>query len=270
MGLINTIARFVNRNNASDIPYTYKPGHTVVDDYAEFSGRDIESIVNGVRGYKQLNKAKWAQLQGETGDWVETARKFYAASDNYVFDHLSANPTVTGVLAKLDRFNPQILKTIRSNPNKRLLEFGGGTGVFCESMVREGFEVTYLDIPGHVKDFAEWRFRKYRLPIEVITSTPDQLTLNRDYDIIFTDAVFEHLVNPEQALRELISHVSPNGVFVFIVDLSGPSADDPQHRDVDIVKLHDIVAGSGYACESGRNTFASIWRNAASKPPAGT
>lgn len=254
------VTRLLGGRNRSRPPYAYQPGHTVVADYAEYSGLSIEAIEQRIGRFKEMNKAHWARLQGKGGAWDSAAREFYASADNYVFDHLSANQSGAVVVEKLDRFNSRILATIRSYRGKRFLEFGGGTGVFCETMAREGLDVTYLDIPGPVKDFAEWRFRKYKLPIKVITSTTDRVSLKENYDVVFTDAVFEHLIDPEQALRELISHVNEGGVFVFLVDLSGPTEDDPQHRHVDIVRLHDIIAEAGFGCEAGRTTFCSIWR----------
>jgi len=243
--------------------YQYSPEHTVVNDYAEFSDMTSYAIAERIRGYKKLNREAWAIIQSRVAGWEDAARRFYESHDAYVFDHLSGNPSPGAVLAKLDRFNPEILRAIRSYRGKRLLEFGGGTGGFCECMCREGFEVTYLDIPGSVKDFAEWRFKKYGLPIKVVTSTPDVLKLDGDYDVVFTDAVFEHLIDPEQALREILAHIRPGGLFAFLVDLSGPTRDDPQHRYVDIDRLHGIIEQASFRCDAGRGKFASLWRKPA-------
>ena len=254
----NTLRRFFARS--SERRYRYDPSHTVVADYAEFSGMSTTEIEAAVRNYKKLNREAWARLQEGGKSWSDVAVQFYERHNGYVFDHLSANPTVTGVVEKLDAFNPAILQSIREYRGKELLEFGGGVGVFCECMAREGFRVTYLDIPGHVKDFAEWRFDKYELPIEVLTSHPEKLSLDRDYDVVFTDAVFEHLADPDQALSEIIAHIRPGGLFAFLVDLSGPTPDEPEHHHVDIAHLHHMLDEGGFACDSGRERAISIWR----------
>jgi 2-polyprenyl-3-methyl-5-hydroxy-6-metoxy-1,4-benzoquinol methylase len=261
LGLRKTISGLIGlgQERKPEPPYAYRPGDTVVEEFAEFAGMDIPSVVEGIRHYKELNKATWARLQGQSGNWTETARQFYASADHYVFDHLSANPTPTAVLEKLDRFDPGLLLAVRKSQGKDFLEFGGGTGVFCEAMAREGFKVTYLDIPGRVRDFAAWRFAKHGVEIEMITSNPDRLTLEKSYDVIFTDAVFEHLIHPEQVLEELLAHLKPGGTFVFIVDLSGPTENDPEHRHVDIDHLHGIIERSGCECSLGRGKFASVW-----------
>jgi SAM-dependent methyltransferase len=261
LGLRKRISGLIalGRKPPPDAPYTYEPGDTVVEEFAEFAAMDIPSVVQGIRNYKPLNKATWARLQGQSGDWIDTARQFYASADHYVFDHLSANPTPTTVLKKLDRFDPGLLGAIRKSPGKCFLEFGGGTGVFCEAMAREGFSVTYLDIPGRVRDFAAWRFAKHGVRIELLTSNPDRLVLEKSYDVIFTDAVFEHLIDPEQVLEELLAHLNPGGTFVFIVDLSGPTENDPEHRHVDIERLHGMIERAGCTCSLGRGKFASVW-----------
>jgi len=260
MGLLR---RLLSRPASEPPVYQYAPGHTIVNDYAEYSGLTTYAVAEGIRRYKRLNREAWAIMQGKAGGWAGAARTFYEAHDAYVFDHLSGNPSPNAVLAKLDRFNPEILRAIRAYRGKRLLEFGGGTGGFCECMCREPFDVTYLDIPGSVKDFAEWRFRKYGLPVQVVTSSPDVAKLHDDYDVVFTDAVFEHLIDPEQALQEILAHIRPGGLFVFLVDLSGPTQDDPQHRYVDIGRLHGLIEAAAFRCEGGRGTFASLWRKPA-------
>jgi 2-polyprenyl-3-methyl-5-hydroxy-6-metoxy-1,4-benzoquinol methylase len=260
MGLLR---RLLSRPASEPPIYQYSPAHTLVNDYSEFSDMTSYAIAERIRGYRKLNREAWAIIQSRVAGWEEAARRFYEAHDAYVFDHLSSNPSPDAVLAKLDRFNPEILRAIRAYRGKRLLEFGGGTGGFCECMCREGFDVTYLDIPGSVKDFAEWRFKKYGLPIKVITSSPDVVKLEEDYDVVFTDAVFEHLIDPEQALRELLAHIRPGGLFVFLVDLSGPTVDDPQHRYVDIERLHGLIEQASFTCGGGRGTFASLWRKPA-------
>lgn len=242
--------------------YEYQSSHSVVDDYVEFSGLNRDKVIWSIQKYVTINQKAWGEIFEETKDWSETARKFYGTVDSYIFDHLSANPSPTEVLARLDRFDKRLLETMRHYRGKRMLDFGGGTGVFCENMAHEGLDVTYLDIPGHVQEFAEWRFKKYNLPIRTVTSSPDRLTLEHDYDVVYTDAVFEHLIDPEQALREIVMHILPGGAFVFLVDLGGHSDTEPEHRGIDIKCLHGIIREHGFWCTLGEYTFASVWARA--------
>ncbi len=193
--------------------------------------------------------------------WSDTAREFYDSSTTYVFDLLVGNCSKEVLLKKLDGFDPAILRTIRSRSTGSFLEFGGGLGLLCQIACEEGMDVTYVDIPGRVKDFAEWRFRKYGLPIHVMTSSVEQLKLSDEYDVVFTDAAFEHLIDPEQVLIELVSHIRPGGWLILLVDLDVDLEEEPMHREIDIERLHQLLRDRGFRCERGENRFASIWRD---------
>jgi len=237
--------------------YRYRSDHHVVNDYIEFSGLKKHEVIENMKSYKNLTRHDWNQSQES---WGKKTEHFYATSRNYIYDLLVNNFSRSSVEKKLNGFNPQILQLIKDHPGKSSLEFGGGLGVFCDLAASFGKQVTYLDIPGHVYDFAAWRFMKYRLPIEMICSNPLQLRLERDYDIIFTDAAFEHLIDPPQVLGELLTHVKPGGLFIFLVDLEGHTEELPMHRDIDIKSLHELIATVGLDNVFGLNTFGSIWR----------
>lgn len=160
---------------------------------------------------------------------------------------------------KLDGYTPKILNSIRETAGKKLIEFGGGTGAFCEIAARMGKDVTYLDIPGQPAEFAKWRFAKYELPVTIRLTTPGVLELDQNYDVVFTDAVLEHLDDPYTPTRTLADHLNPGGTFVMLVDLSGEEEDMPMHKDVDVVRLHTVLEEAGLVNTYGRHTFASIW-----------
>ncbi len=238
--------------------YRYKPDHHIVNDYCEFSGLGRKAVVRNIHKYKKLTHKDWYQCV-PGGSWEEKAKSFYGTSSSYVYDLLANNYSLSFVEAKLNGFDPEILRLIKAHLGNTTLEFGGGLGVFCELMTQFGKQVTCLDIPGHVYDFAAWRFKRYNLPIEMICSSPTRLSLERQYDIIFTDAAFEHLVDPAQVLDELISHLVPDGLFVFLVDLEGHTEELPMHRDIDIDSLHKQILNLGLKNVINHNKFASIW-----------
>jgi SAM-dependent methyltransferase len=96
----------------------------------------------------------------------------------------------------------------------------------------------------------------------MISSSPEKLTLKQKYDTIFSDAVLEHLIDPNKAIQELCKHLRKNGHLILLVDLSGESEMMPVHRNIDIHSLHDNIERRGLVNEYGRNTFCSIWRKA--------
>jgi glycosyltransferase involved in cell wall biosynthesis/protein-L-isoaspartate O-methyltransferase len=231
---------------------------TVIHDFSEFSGLSVVEILGNINNHHVLSGEEWIDVDGE--GFSEKAREFYKTSNYYIYDLLSVNYNKTAVVGKLNNFNPGIIQLIRQHPGKEFLEFGGGTGLFCELVFRFGKNVTYLDIPGLVSDFARWRFEKYQLPINCIYSNPDRLELDRSFDIIFSDAVFEHLIDPEQVMEELCDRTNPGGLMILLIDLSGHSEEYPMHADINISDLHQLIQTKGFENLTGVNSFCSIWQ----------
>ena len=238
--------------------YYFHDTDTVISDFAEFSNEDVRSIESRMNDFHELAGNEWDELP--QSDYAGKACVFYSSSKFYIYDLLTANFSRQIVIDKLNHYNPQMLKMIASHPGRKFLEFGGGLGVVCEIIHGLGKDVTYLDIPGLVSDFAAWRFKKYDLPVKMIMSKPEILKLEDSYDIIYSDGVLEHVVNPEQIVRTLCSRLNPGGVFILIVDLAGPSENFPMHRHVAIESLHRIMRESGLAPMQGEGAFFSIWK----------
>ncbi len=237
-------------------PYVFDAAHEVVLDYAEYSGMPLPGIVACLSDFRRLNREEWEALPGS---WADRAERFYALSRNYIFDLLRGHPSRRVVLENLQRFEPRIMENFRGHAGRTFLDFGGGTGVFCQIMAELGKEVTYADLAGPVSDFAAWRFQKLGLKVERVVSEPRALRLPRGFDLIFSDAVFEHLIDPLRSARELAGHLLPGGFMGLLVDLEGENPDMPMHRNVDIVALHRVLEGSGLSSLFGFGTFASGW-----------
>lgn len=238
-------------------PYVFEADHEVVRDFAEYSGLPLGDVAAAMNDFRRLNREEWEALPEPS--WEARAERFYGVSSNYVFDLLRGNPSRAFVLANLERFEPRILAALRAHPGRRFLEFGGGTGVFCQIMAEMGKDVTYVDLPGPVAEFAAWRFRRLGIRVKRLLVEPGRLVLPNDYDLIYSDAVFEHLVDPEGTARILAARLAPGGFFGLLVDLEGENPEMPMHRNVDIRAVHDALESSGLRPEFGRNLFASGW-----------
>ncbi|MDD5775223.1 MAG: methyltransferase domain-containing protein [Candidatus Omnitrophica bacterium] len=231
----------------------------VLQDFSEFSGIPLSTIRARIKKFPSLMNREWDRIP--SNDHTHKAREFYSGSEYYIYDLLSYNPGKEKLIAKLNRFNPEIIKLVREHPGKEFLEFGGGTGLFCEIACEFGKHVTYLDVPGKISDFAQWRFNKYGIRADIIIVDPVMpLELNGQYDIIFTDAALEHVVDPVQVAGELSSHVRDNGLLVLLIDLSGPSDKFHMHRACDIQAIHGAVKSSGLRNLFGEHTYCSAWK----------
>lgn len=255
--LLAPLKRIVKNILRPPAKYAYRPDHAVIADYSEFSGLPIPEIERRINSFKQLTTGEWKGIPGD--GFAAKAEKFYSASQYYICDILSGNVSKQMVMDNMNRFTPLILETIRKHPGKRFLEFGGGTGIFCDIVANMGKQVTYLDLPTQQFEFAKWRFAKYGLPVTMVKTEPGKLSLDREYDIIFTDAVMEHLADPLTPAAELAAHLAKGGNLIMLVDLAGEEHDMPMHADVDIVRLHKVLLDAGLENTHGLNSFCSIW-----------
>jgi 2-polyprenyl-3-methyl-5-hydroxy-6-metoxy-1,4-benzoquinol methylase len=237
--------------------YVHDKSHTVITDYSEYSGLSIAEIENRINSFKKLTSGEWKATPGD--DFKDKSETFYTNSKYYICDILSGNVSKQVVIDNMNRFTPLILESIRNHPGKDFMEFGGGTGIFCDIVHHMGKNVTYLDLPTPQMEFARWRYKKYNLPIRIVETQPGKLELDREYDIFFTDAVIEHIPDPVPPVRHLASKLRKGGLFVMLVDLAGEDHDMPMHKDVDIAALHKVLLDAGLQNTHGLNTFCSLW-----------
>lgn len=227
---------------------------SIVQDYSEFSKIPIDTVVERILSYRQINQEDFTSR--------DSYNDFYANSTTYIYDLLSAHPNMEGPVKKIDIFLPGVLGYIKEHPGTEFLEFGGGIGDICQYMATWGNKnVTYLDIDSHITHFAKWRFEKYNVPVEMKIIPQDSLSLDKQYDFIYQDAVLEHLTAEQQISYSvtLAKHLNPTGVFVMIVDLAGESEDMPMHYNVDIKEVHNAIEKEGIQCHYGKYNFASVW-----------
>ena len=222
----------------------------------------LDVVIHRVANFHRINADDWNALDAPS--FSERAATFYNSSQNFVFGILSANASPEAVIRKLDRFNPRILESIRTHPGKRFFEFGGGIGVFCEIAARMGKDIYYMELPGSAFEFAQWRFRRLGLNVKVMAAKADSISVPGKYDIVYTDAVIEHLPQSLQieATKAMAQAVDKDGLLIFLVDLSGPTEEDPMHHAVNIRELHDHLRSAGLRCDDGYHKFCSIWRRA--------
>ncbi|MBN1491115.1 MAG: methyltransferase domain-containing protein [Phycisphaerae bacterium] len=258
--LLSLLKRLVGLRSTLATPYTYHPGDVVVEDFSEFSSIPLTDVCSRVSACHRLIGDEWKEVGGETS--ARQSAQFYEISQNFIFDTLSANARPEMVIDKLNRFDPMILDAINSHCGRHLLDFGGGIGVFCEIAARMGKQVYYMELPGLAFEFAAWRYKKYRLPVSMIEAKVDRIDIPGQYDIVYTDAVVEHLppVVQAEAVEALAGAVRAGGLLVLLIDLSGPSDDAPMHYDVDISGLHRLLDRAGLNCDRGVSSFCSLWR----------
>jgi len=87
-----------------------------------------------------------------------------------------------------------------------LLDVGAGSGTFARSATERGWRVTGLD------PVAEQMTSE--TSIEMITGTIDDLSEEREFDVVCLWSIVEHVADPLTLLRKSTSHVAPSGALV--------------------------------------------------------
>lgn len=228
----------------------------IIKDYAEFSGESLEELSNKLINHKTINRDEFNQSKDSFD--------FYETSSSYVYDLLYHNLNTQDVYSKIDIFSPHFFTFLKQKNWNSFAEFGGGLGTVCELVksIRPDIKITYIDIKSKISDFTLWRWNKNNIDINTIIIPQTDFTLPDTYDIIFTDAVIEHLESNQQSryIKKLIDYVNKDGLFIPLIDLEGNTAEMPMHFNVDIKKLHEIIELNGGYCLSGRNEFSSVWK----------
>lgn len=221
----------------------YGPDFTrspIIQDYAEFSSQSVADVVEKMRNWQSLTKPDYHTLKD----------KFYSDSTTYIYDILSSAPVLEMRANLVHQFITHGMMAIKEHPGTEFLDFGAGIGVMCEIATLLGKHATHVDVKSHHLDFARWRYKKNDLPVKVIEIGETDFWLPRQYDIVFTDAVWEHLPPTMQVphVQKLTNAVKDAGFLFFLFDSAGESEDMPMHYNVDIGEIFNVLFAAGLKC----------------------
>jgi SAM-dependent methyltransferase len=111
---------------------------------------------------------------------------------------------------------------------------------------KNGIILDYLDYSGLEAETLIPRIQAFHnLNIRMIESDPTILELDDDYELIFSDAVFEHLIDPCQAVSELTAHLVRNGFLLLLIDTLNLDDQWPMHRKMDFEALDRTIHQEG-------------------------
>jgi SAM-dependent methyltransferase len=115
----------------------------------------------------------------------------------------------------------------RQHACQSVLDFGAGIGSGGILFARDGLSVTLADISSPLLQFSQWRFGQRQLAAQFIDLKADALPRER-FDLVTAMDVFEHLVEPLEAVDRLSDALTPGG---FLFGRFNVEADDerPEH-----------------------------------------
>lgn len=102
--------------------------------------------------------------------------------------------------------------SLEDTRGKRVLEVGCGIGAFAKILKEKGYQVKASDISAFIIDKA----KKLQPKIEFVSEDVEKTTGKKgEFDLIFALEVFEHLNNPEIALKNLRGRLKKDGLLIF-------------------------------------------------------
>lgn len=228
----------------------------LLEQYAEFAGVDREDVrENYVRRMKLINEEWWGLA---AAGWVERAQRFYGISRYYILELLGSGPTAEYMEDKM--FAMGVGEWLDSEAQMDVLEVGPGLGFAAEVFAKRGHRVVCVECPGEGRGFAEWRLRDAGLSIRWIG--PDELAGEEVmFDLVYTDAVMEHLVDPYGDAEVWARRMRPGGVMFHGIDVVNRGVDWPMHRWVDLVMLDRVMERCGGRLKArSNNGVCNLWQ----------
>lgn len=189
---IDVVEAFIERTPTGD-PLI----DTLTEDIAEWSDDDVGDIRRGIIGAVDMMNSLWEKRERDgisEAEWYRSEETGLA----YILDlagwHLRGGGHPAGLAHVVS--------------GKRLLDYGGGIGTFAMRAARAGADVTLYEPNELMRTFAYWRAVKHGLSLG-ITDGPVGM-----YDAISCWHVFEHLEDPEAALRQIRAMLAPGGLLI--------------------------------------------------------
>lgn len=189
----------------------------------------LEALMNG---YNIVQQGK--QLGITPHRYDEKMERLYKEADGFIFETMafwSSPLRMSWIYQALSRIQAYAERTGRAPGELRILIFGDGTGNDSLYLASNGLTVDYFDIPGSkTYDFASRRFEHYQQLGKGIRLVSDYAEcLQRQYDVIVSFEVLEHLTDPAQAIKEWSGMVTPGGIALVTESFAAVSGNLPTH-----------------------------------------
>jgi len=191
---------------------------------------------------------EWKEVTGEkiTRDKVN---EFYRNTGSYLFDLVQYNYESPYYIRWTDDIFNFCARMNKERGGVRVLDFGGGIGSQLISLsALKGAELSYADIPGRTFEYAEWRFRRRHLDINMFDASEDDFLEDRTFDVVIALDVIEHLVDPEAAVGYLVKHIKDGGCLITVTSFVDNHGEAGWHLNVDRYtddKFYNFIETSG-------------------------
>lgn len=207
--------------------------HGAVSELANYTGEPPDEVINRIRGVYSQQILEWGGFSGGvlTQDKIND---FYASTDSYLFDLVQYNYENPMYRQSVDEIAGFCRKVSSEYQKLDILDFGGGIGSQLINLSGiNGVRLNYADVPGRTYKYAEWRFRRRCLDVNMIDASGDDFLGSNRFDIVIMLDVVEHLVEPEKTVKYLIEHINPNGYLIMLASFCNNNGEAGWHLNVE-------------------------------------
>ncbi len=127
---------------------------------------------------------------------------------------------------------------------RRYLDFGAGISSGGILFAQHGFDVASADISSSLLNYSGWRFNKRGIAALLVDLKASAMP-SESWDLITAMDVFEHLVDPAEAVDQIAASLAPGG---FLYGRFAMDADDvrPQHIVHDFGPVYQRLRSHGF------------------------
>jgi SAM-dependent methyltransferase len=206
---------------------------------------DLDEIQNRCTASVRELAEEWRENVDATDR--QSVEEFYDRSEKEIYDLIWWH-TLSEDLSPLAYVTA--LQFARREGCRSCLDFGAGVGSGGIVFVRNGLTIALADISSPLLAFSQWRFQLRGLPAQFFDLKSSALP-SEAFDIVTAMDVFEHLVDPVDAVETLSRVVRPGG-FIF----GRFHADEDDERPLHI--MHDFEATFRRLRDLG---FRPVWED---------
>ena len=121
----------------------------------------------------------------------------------------------TLMFTSVERRHPELLDLLKKTKGNRCLDFGSGVGTHAIALCENDNEVTLMDIPGQLSDFAQKRLQRRGLECTFIDAGRE---LPEEYfDVAICSDVLEHTFDPVAEFLRIANSLKQGGTLHLLV-----------------------------------------------------